>query len=325
MKFLQTKFEEYVIANENKNLHTELEGIFSKNTNDLESKSNLIFYGPAGTGKYTQALKYIKMHSKSHLKYERKITLNFHNKREFIVKLSDVHFEIDMELLGCNAKLLWNDIYNNILDILSARQNHIGIIVCKNFHKIHSELLDIFYSYLQTLTHKNIFLHYVFLTENISFLPDNILYRCKIIPVKRPAKNTYKRTTGKSIDKSIKLENIINIKDIHTKNYQLFEPNKKITEYIINKMENYNDINYLQFRDNLYNIFIYHLDINACILLIFKHFIKEKKITQENISDIFFEYHHFLKYYNNNYRPIYHLERFIFYLCKTIHELGDSV
>ena len=325
MKFLQTKFEEYVIENENKNLHTELEGIFSKNTNDLESKSNLIFYGPEGTGKYTQALKYIKTYSESHLKYERKITLNFHNKREFIVKISDVHFEIDMELLGCNAKLLWNDIYNNILDILSARQNHVGIIMCKNFHKIHSELLDIFYSYLQTLTHKNISLHYIFLTESISFLPDNILNRCKIIPVKRPAKNTYKRVTGKSIDKSIKLENIVNIKDIYTRNYQLFEPNKKITELIINKMENYNNINYLQFRDHLYNIFIYHLDINACILLILKYFIKQNKITQENISEIFFEFHHFLKYYNNNYRPIYHLERFIFYLCKIIHGLADSV
>ena len=325
MKFLQTKFEDYIIAYKKKNLHMELEGIFSTNNDDIESKPNLIFYGPTGTGKYTQALNYINFYSKSKLKYERKITLNFQNKREFIIKISDVHFEIDMELLGCNAKLLWNDIYNNILDILSARQNHIGIILCKNFHKIHSELLDIFYSYLQTLTHKNIYLHYVFLTESISFIPNNILNRCKIIPVKRPTKNIYKRIINKPIDKTIKLVNIVNIKDIITQNKQLLEPNKKIVNPIIQKIEQFENINFLEFRDNLYNIFIYHLDMNECILYILNHFINQKKITEENISDIFFEFYKFLKYYNNNYRPIYHLERFIFYLCKIIHGLEESV
>ena len=49
-----------------------------------------------------------------------------------------------MDLLGCNARLLWNNIYKAILDILSSRTGHSGIIVCKNFHKIHNELLDIF-------------------------------------------------------------------------------------------------------------------------------------------------------------------------------------
>ena len=33
----------------------------------------------------------------------------------------------------------------------------------------------------------------------------------------------------------------------------------------------------------------------------------------------------FLKLYNNNYRPIYHLESFIFYLCKVIYGLGDGM
>ena len=52
-----------------------------------------------------------------------------------------------------------------------------------------------------------------------------------------------------------------------------------------------------------------------------KHFIDKKKFVESNISDIFCEFYRFLKYYNNNYRPIYHLERFIFYLCKIIHGL----
>ena len=136
MKFLQSRFEDYISSSEKYNLHSELEGIYNKKDMGLQQKRNLIFYGPSGVGKYTQVLKYIQPYSDSNLKYERKIKFNFQNKREFLIKISDIHFEIDMELLGCNAKLLWNDIYNHILDILSARQNHTGIIVCKNFSKI---------------------------------------------------------------------------------------------------------------------------------------------------------------------------------------------
>ena len=325
MKFQQSRFEEYILANEKYNVHSELEGIYNYKTQNLKQKRNLIFYGPTGTGKYTQVLKYIKPFSDSNLKYERKMKFNFQNKREFLIKISDIHFEIDMELLGCNAKLLWNDIYNHILDILSARQNHTGIIVCKNFHKIHSELLDIFYSYLQTLTHKNIHLHYVFITENISFIPDNILDRCGIISIKRPNKTAYKKCTGKSIDKSIILDKIVNIKDLTTGNTQLMDPHKKITQQMIDDITNFENINFIQFRDNIYNMFIYHLDITSCLLAIIRHFIIEKKFNNGTITDVYFKLYKFLKLYNNNYRPIYHLESFIFYLCKVIYGLGDGV
>ena len=325
MKFQQSRFEEYILANEKYNVHSELEGIYNYKTQNLKQKRNLIFYGPTGTGKYTQVLKYIKPFSDSNLKYERKMKFNFQNKREFLIKISDIHFEIDMELLGCNAKLLWNDIYNHILDILSARQNHTGIIVCKNFHKIHSELLDIFYSYLQTLTHKNIHLHYVFITENISFIPDNILDRCRIISIKRPNKTAYKKCTGKSIDKSIILDKIVNIKDLTTGNTQLMDPHKKITQQMIDDITNFENINFIQFRDNIYNMFIYHLDITSCLLAIIRHFIIEKKFNNGTITDVYFKLYKFLKLYNNNYRPIYHLESFIFYLCKVIYGLGDGM
>jgi len=325
MKFLQSRFEEYISANEKYNLHNELEGIYNSKENGLKQTRNLIFYGPSGVGKYTQVLKYIKPFSNSNLKYERKMKFNFQNKREFLIKISDIHFEIDMELLGCNAKLLWNDIYKNILDILSARQNHTGIIVCKNFNKIHSELLDIFYSYLQTLTHKNIHLHYIFITENISFIPDNILDRCHIINVKRPNKTAYKKCVGKKFDKTIELNKIVNIKDLITGNKQLMDPQKKITQQIIDDIINYKDINFIRFRDNIYSMFIYHLDITTCLHDIICYFVEKNKFDNKTITDIYLKLYKFLKLYNNNYRPIYHLESFIFYLCKKIYGLGESM
>ena len=51
---------------------------------------------------------------------KKKITLTY-NKSLFYFKISDIHYEIDMSLLGCNDKQLWFDIYNQITDIISAK------------------------------------------------------------------------------------------------------------------------------------------------------------------------------------------------------------
>ena len=123
-----------------------------------------------------------------------------------------------MSLLGCHAKMLFNDIYYHILNILSTRTNRTGIIICKNFHHIHSELLEIFYSYMQTLQHKNLKIFYILITEQISFIPRTILNRCQIIPLKRPTKSDYNKATSKSLISKIQnVNDIVNIKDIQSK------------------------------------------------------------------------------------------------------------
>ena len=318
VKYYETRFEEYILVNNKKNLHPELNKIETFQ-NDNQNH-NIILYGPPGVGKYTQALKYIKNFSSSNLKYERKMNINLQKKKQYTFKISDVHFEVDMELLGCNAKVLWNEIYKAILDILSTRQSHSGIILCKNFHKIHNELLDVFYSYMQSLSYKNIKLSFVFVTESVSFIPDNILKRCKILPVKRPTKSQYKKCLGNIINSNIDINKITNIKNVRSKSNILMNPNKKIVGKLIENIENYKSINYLDFRDRLYDIFIYHLDLNECIWEILNHFIEKKRLNGEKMEKVQAFLYKFLKFYNNNYRPIYHLERFMFYLCKTIHE-----
>ena len=62
-------------------------------------------------------------------------------KQEYMYRISDIHYEIDMASLGCNSKLLWHDLFFQIVDIVSVslKTNKIGIIVCKNFHNIHNE------------------------------------------------------------------------------------------------------------------------------------------------------------------------------------------
>ena len=179
MKFFETNFNEYINTSNKENLHPSFNKSISNFPENIENLKNIIFYGAPGIGKYTQVLHCIKKYSQSELKYEKKLICNF-NKTNYFFKISDVNFEIDMALLGCNAKLLWNDIFINIVDVLSSRTNKNGIILCKNFHKIHSELLDCLYSYIQK-NYTNINIIFFILSESISFIPDNIINTCHIV------------------------------------------------------------------------------------------------------------------------------------------------
>jgi hypothetical protein len=317
MKFYETHFEEYINENKRINLHTKLEKIFQKFPKKLHDLKNIIFFGPNGTGKYTQMLKSIKKYSQTELKYEKKISLTF-NKQQYFFKISDIHYEIDMSLLGCNSKLLWHEIYQQIVDIISAKIEKSGIIVCKYFHEIHSELLENFYSYMQQNSAISIDLKFIIITEEISFIPDNILNSCEIINVSRPTKTSYIKCINSKLPKTLKTENITNIKILHSYNEDLMIHYKIICNKIIKNLLNVNDLHYLKFRDILYDIFIYNLDISDCIWYIISSLIEQNKIKKEEISNILIKTYHFFQYYNNNYRPIYHVENYFLYLAKTI-------
>jgi hypothetical protein len=320
MKFLESHFEDYIQENKKFDLHKELTNIYTDMSKNLEQQNNIIFYGPKGCGKYTQALSYIKTYSPSNLKYERKMNVDF-QKKNYTVKISDIHFEIDMDLLGCHAKLLWNSIYYHIIDILNSRQHRNGIILCKNFQMIHSELLDIFYSYMQTLNHKNINLTYIILTEQVSFIPNNILKRSITIPVKRPTKNSYSKCTGKILPKNIEVKNICNIKILKAQTYEIMNSKDNYANQLIDIIEKYQEKQFIDIRNTIYNFFIYGIDISESLWMVIDYFIKKKKLNKDNIDSILCRLYIFFKYYNNNYRPIYHLESIIYYLINIIHEL----
>ena len=318
MKFFESHFEEYINEVSKFNLHTKLEKCYKRFPNTLENFGNLMFYGPSGVGKYSQMLYLIKKYSQTNLKYEKKLTLTY-DKKQYFFKISDIHYEIDMSLLGCHSKLLWHDIYQQIVDILSAKNNKTGIIVCKNFHNINSELLENFYSYMQDNNLLSVNIKYILLTEVVSFIPDSILNCCEIIHISRPSRIAYAKCSKQKFSNDIQIENIINIKHLHTKNYELMHSHKIICDKILKKMIEINELKFILFRDLLYDIFIYNLNITDCIWYILTNLTKLKKINSENMSPILLKTYNFLKYYNNNYRPIYHLESYLFYLISIIH------
>jgi Cdc6-like AAA superfamily ATPase len=360
MRFYESHFEEYISASEKYNLHPELLPIrdsFPKKISEIE---NVIIYGPTGVGKYTQVLNILKKYSPSELKYDKKMTINT-EKQNYIYRISDIHYEIDMSQLGCNSKILWHEIFFQIVDIISVKQEKIGVLLCKNFHLIHTELLEIFYSYMQQYNHSqtNIKIKFFIMTEHISFLPTTILNACQILRVERPSKERYVELSNlftndktkpylqyisdfknnkkavthnkKLMDtlKEIDMDGIINTKEIRS--FQLINSTEElpkdvfniICDNIIREILNPKKISFTSFRDTLYDILTYNLDMTECLWYIIRFFIENNYLQKDDVSEILKRTYIFLKYYNNNYRPIYHLESIMFYIINKINKFDE--
>ena len=101
-------------------------------------------------------------------------------------------------------------------------------------------------------------------------------------------------------------------------NYQI------ICNKIIDIIKNYKNIRYLKFRDTLYDLLIYNLNISQCVWYILKTLINDNYLDDEaKLSEILIKTYRFFQYYNNNYRPIYHIENYVYSLCKIIHDLEE--
>jgi hypothetical protein len=360
MKYHETHFDDYLFSNEKFNLHPELNTTIDGLPKNIHHLKNTIFYGPPGIGKYTQVLKILKKYSPSELKYEKKMKLAT-DKQEYIYKISDIHYEIDMSLLGCNSKIVWHEAFSQIVDIISVKQDKIGVILCKNFHTIHAELLENFYSYIQHHNHcdTNISIKFFIISEHISFIPEQIINSSQIINIKRPDMEFYEkmilftpenekdadflsritfqkshRVNKKKYDSATQItsqiikEGILNAKEvkafdsIHSTSDLPKDIFNTVCDKLIDNISDKDSLSFTNFRDNLYDILTYNIDVSECIWYILSHFIKARQLNNDSVHDIINRTHVFLKYYNNNYRPIYHLESMMFYIINKIHKHG---
>ncbi len=360
MKFNDNHFETYVESATATPLHPKLKTIYaSAFPSHINQLRNLIFYGPQGTGKYSQALACISRYSPTRLKYEKRLTVMC-NKETYFVKISDIHFEIDMSLLGCTSKLLWNEIHNQIVDVISARSDPVGIVLCKNFHNIHSELLETFYNYMHMPQHSHISLKYIMITEHVGFIPINILNSCELVPVARPTAAMYKKTLAIAPLVKIIPENITNIKSLQNCENKMAataatstttattattatstttattattatstttaavtsNPHQELFNNLCDYIINVDQIRFAQLRELLYDIMIYDFDITECAWHLITELKRKGLLRDADMSHVMINTYKFLQYYNNNYRPISHLENFVFMLINTICQNG---
>jgi hypothetical protein len=369
MKFYETTYEEYLTALHKNNLHPELTPFFKSLPKNLTNMPNIIFYGASGTGKYTQALNVIRHYSQSVLQGKR-ITLQT-EKYEYSYHISEIHYEIDMALLGCNSKLIWHDVVQQIVDIVAVKPDahKTAIILCKNFHMIHTELLEIFYSYIQEYNSKFASVHFKFIliTEHLCFIPNNILFCSTVVNVCRPTINmdsaaevvpsqgvpsqgvpsqgvpsqgvpltVFKPGTKLQLNPNccVNPSEVLNLKEynhlnkIHTPEEIPSDIFNTVCDEVLSQLLLITPttplcIKAAAFRDAIYNIFVYNLDPVECIWHIISILIKNDYLRGNAISDVMVRSYNFLKYFNNNYRPIYHLEAIFYYILLKIYNIDE--
>jgi hypothetical protein len=176
---------------------------------------------------------------------------------------------------------------------------------------------------MQSQSLNKIKLIFIIITENISFIPDNIVNNSQLISIPRPKVSNYNKcfavkTTSNDQLKATNITNISNIKNVITNISSLINPHECICNAIIENIKNPDNIDFLAFRDILYDILIYELDINECIWYILSTLIKNSVIHDIAIPNILLKTNIFFQYYNNNYRPIYHLENYMYNLITIV-------
>ena len=63
------------------------------------------------------------------------------------------------------------------------------------------------------------------------------------------------------------------------------------------------------------------MDVGYVIWLLLSKIISNNKLSPDNLTKTYINTFEFLQYYNNNYRPIYHLENYLYNLINKIHGL----
>ena len=74
------------------------------------------------------------------------------------------------------------------------------------------------------------------------------------------------------------------------------------------------NVSLFQLREQLYTFLTLNYKVHDCFANIIFNLIEISYINEENINNVLKMYNEFTEKYNNNYRPIYHLESFILFL-----------
>jgi hypothetical protein len=321
MNYLENTFTKYTGKVKEYNIHPEIEPIIEKYSGNIEEFNNTIFYGPIGCGKYSQILNLIDKYSISNLKYNKKFCVQTEKDTTLMIHMSDIHYEVDIELLGCNSKCVFHSIYQQINDIICTNNKNIfaknnkigGIILCKNFHTIQNELLECFYTYMTSSYDNNVY--FILHTEDIGFIPRHIIELSNVIKVIKPSK---KNITNTIVSPSVKRKfdgKCINLKDTeYGNNLNIY--NNFINRYIAVVEEKTNNVQ--EIRNIIYDILTYNVSFIKFIYHLLNKLESEKIVylNEKLILSLF----NFFSLYDKHYRPVFHLEKLLVNLLLIANE-----
>lgn len=220
---------------------------------------NLILMADKDTA-YTVLAKYRKS------RYEHRMVIPYEGD-DIPFKVSDVHIEVDMHMLGCTPRQLWVEIISHV-----NRMPMVYIILCINFHMISKDLLDVFHTFMNNR------IKYLIVSDGISFIPTNLLSRCRMLGVPRT------KSWDRDAEAGHKLADLL-----------LQAPSAQTI------------------RDELYAICIKGMTFENVVLAMCERL----QLPHDRMVDAIVNT---MPYFNNNYRPIYHMEHLVTNLICLINE-----
>lgn len=247
----------------------------------LNEGNQYIFHHHDSFQNYINILDLLNQSSPSNMKYSRKIDIVVQNSN-YSFNTSDIHVEIDFELLGVNETNVILELMHHMKENMSYSHFY---ILCLHYEKVKSELCKLFKSFIHI---ENV--SFILSTRNISQLDESFIrdYNIKI----------YGNT------KYTEYQDIIS--DTSTNAEILCVCVKSIIDYIVNKKNNL-----FQLRELIYKIFILNINVHEAMCKLFEDLTTIGYINDKNIDKIMMNYLHAIEKYNNNYRSIFHIEYFI--------------
>ena len=321
MRYRESLCHEYVVAAQTKQLHPWFCKVLDMCPKQPRSLPHILMYGPQGVGKYSCALQLIAKFSPSALKYEKKLSVPPHRAGAAPIELrmTDVHFEVDLTLLGCNAKSIWSTIYSAILDATAVLNGQHSFILCRNLEAAPPDLLQLMAPLLTYKADREV--TFILISEQLTLLPRSLIERCRRITIPRPSRNAYKKIGA---DLHVKPTEITNIKPLLERN-PVADLHKTAAKAICTAIEGRSGLDVYLIRNSIYEALIRNLSPGRLIWSIFK------ELQQRNEVADFYDYRlimltrDFCAHYRYNYRPIYHLEALAISLARLIHELRGSL
>jgi hypothetical protein len=144
---------------------------------------------------------------------------------------------------------------------------------------IQSELLEVLYTFLDSSR-----ITFIFLTNQVSFIPHTILNQVKIVRSKSQSCSVYDKSYESRVD--------------------------ELVEYMVSDKE----YSIMDWRDKTYQLLVWNDSIHDAFAYFIERLIAKEYINTEHLSLLFSKYYEIIYLFNNNYRTIYHLERFIIFL-----------
>jgi hypothetical protein len=127
--------------------------------------------------------------SPSNLKYKRKMEVEV-NGDSYHFTVSDIHFEIDFELLGTNSNNVWIEFTNNAQYIAGTHETTpFFFVLCRNFHLIEDDMLVMFHVYMRYPKFR-----FILCTQHMSYLPSSIKEISELVHLKKWCTELYGRS-----------------------------------------------------------------------------------------------------------------------------------